>query len=471
MKKIFIAPLSFLLHASLLHAGSIQVAQWIPWNFVKQEFFRQTLDTKVEQSIMALSLGELTPVSRGFSFSLQGNLSALEIDQVGMRAEGHHLQAEIKMDEISIDQFILREFGGNRIRIQLKAKCSGINIVIPEFSAFMNSHFVPEPGSWSPQVNDLQLQIPSQGWSVSPITCTGISGVEDEISAMIKSSLNDPSIIEDFIQQWLSQKVSELWQSSWNSLIMSTGTDLRILEMQKPQSQGITILAELPIASDKNILLSGLERSQFGQDVPQLILSQDGFHALMEDKFLSLSPVRYNLQKVDGFSSLMKSRFKQSLAWPDLRRFPSRTPFYLTSYPNESRLLLKAKSSGIWQAQLNANGVLQTEIQTASIDYLYWGMSVSAEMSASVRDGVIKISTGKSTLGLAWSFAPIYQLIFNPNNRISTDVLKSSINGLFSNQVIEQELPDLKIDGRVWELQNFKGQDEFISMDWVEKTI
>lgn len=447
-------------------AGTIEVAQWIPWEFVSKEMYKQQLTIAIQESELQMNLSELTPKLQGVNIDIQGELENLSFSSSGISAS-QSFHANIQVHQILIDQVIVREINGNQISIHLKATCSPLSINIPTINTFARTIFVKEASYWQPELTEVGLSIPEASWNLSPVTCSGIGGVGEEIAATLNAVLKDPSSFLPIIKSILAVELKKEFQEAWSKLLLATGSEMAITEMEKPGNSGFLVFAELNIKNNKKVSLPAPDMSLLSETTPQLIFSEQGFEALLEDKFMDMAPQKFDLQEVDAFSSLMKSRMKQYFAWPDLRRFPSSTPFLLSTFTHQSQLKLKSKSNGSWQANLNANGVLETIIGQAPIDYIHFGIGVATELSIKVSDGKLKLASGASQLELAWSYGFLYQLIYRPNNRIALDIFKSSLNKFFTNQSVEEALPTLHFGNHEWKLQNWKQQNDLITMDWL----
>jgi hypothetical protein len=448
------------------YSGTIEVAQWIPWNFISKEIISTPIEVRVSEPQFEMQIQELKPVANNLQISIDGGISNLAFNQNGMSAS-ENLKAEIHMDSLKLDQIIRRVFNGNIIEVHMEAVCTPIHIMISDLRAETHSVFVNNQSYWRPELMDVEINIPANAWSVSNFTCSGIGGVGEEIASQIKTALTNPAMFRSIIKDWLAVEIRSAFLTAWNSLLMSTGKDIKVTSMAKPGDQGVVVYGELPTKTSRMVQLPSINPAQLSAANPQLIISDKGFEALLEDKFLAMAPQRFNLQKVDGFAKLMKSRLTQYFVWPDLRRFNSSTPFLMSSNTNESQLSLKQETNNQWTAYLNSNGMIQTAIGGSEIDYINFGMTVTTKMTASVKDSKITIANGASDLQLKWSYGLLYSMLYRPNNRIAIDILKGALNGFFSNQSVVQDLPIIKIDNQEWKLQNWKQTNNLITMDWL----
>lgn len=458
--------LSIALFPFTTSAGTIEVAQWIPWEFAAKEIFNQPLSIAVQESELEMNFSELTPRLMGVNIKVKGELKNLSFSSSGISAD-QTFSAEISVNKIRIDQLITRDFNGNQIQIHLKADCSPLTISVPVINSAVESTFVKEAARWQPELSALSLSIPDNSWNLSSFTCSGIGGVGEEIAATITSALKNPQSFAPMIKEMIGSEMGKVISEGWMTLLQSTGSELTITGMEKPSDKGFLVYASLDIKNNRNVSLPKPDDSKLSATNPQLVFSSAGFEALLEDKFMQMAPQKFNLQTVPAFSSLMKSRTKQYFAWPDLRRFPSDTPFLLSTFTHQSQLRLKPAANGKWHANLNANGVLETLIGGSPIDYIQFGIGVATEMSIKVVDGKLLMASGVSQLELAWSYGFLYQLIYRPNTRIAIDIFKSSLNQFFTNQKVEETLPSLNFQNHDWKLQNWKQQNDIITMDWL----
>ena len=188
----------------------------------------------------------------------------------------------------------------------------------------------------------------------------------------------------------------------------------------------------------------------------------------MEDRLLAMIPKNYNLREIEEFRSLQNSRLLQSFVWPDLRRFPPNTPFYVVSRPQDSALSLQPSPNGQWQASMRVMGSLQTFISHSLINYLDWGLSLQTELSLDVEESVLTIKTSSAETRMAIHISALYFLSYKPNQKLSSSIVQDALKGFFKPTTIQQELPVLRWNERSWRLQNLERHNALITMDWIE---
>ncbi len=469
LKRIFTFVFSSIVFSSTAHSGMIEVAQWVPWSFVQEQVHKEAIDLSSFQTNASYKWDEFEPQASAASLILKGSFQNLAFDEKGLSAESQFLDSSLVLDGVNLDQVIVKDFGGNQISIQIKASCSTLKLSIPRITTKFSFLYTHESAFWKPSLASLKMAMP-EGWMLEPFTCNGIGGLTEEISQSIKTALNQPEIIEAVILPKLKAKLESYWTLKWTEIVASMRGSLYVTSMDMPSSDGFFIRAELPIKASKTINLTSLSFVP-SMNKPQLIIGQQGFEALMEDKLLEMAPQKFDMRKIKGFAKLLKSNFLKFFVWPDLKRFNAETPFYLSLNKEQSKLRLTRSSKGEWNSSMNANGVLEVDMKNSLIDYLTWGMSVQTPMKLTIKDSQLLINSGIAKLNIAWNFGAIYELIFSPKKQISTKLLGSAISQSFSNQNVKAELPYLKLREKRWLLQNWQDHDEFITMDWNEEIL
>lgn len=455
----------FLLNAINCRAGSIQFAQWIPWNFVINNFINQSLTQTFQKDNFVLQAGEFRP-EISLSASMTGTLSELDFKESGIFAK-YEMHTVIQVQRLYIDQIISRELNGNIFQVHIKSQCTPFQIVVKEYTTDAKLVFKSFEDYWVPDLNSINLNIPDNPWEITPFSCSGIGGLGEEIKKQINAVMRNPDSLESVLTSFLAGEISNVFNEAWSSLKSGTGNSFTITSVERPDDKGFMVYAEMLIDKPEYLKISSFPR-ELSNERPQFILSSEGFSALLEERINKLIPQGFNLQNISAFSSLMKSRSKQYFAWPDLRRFQQTTPFYFFTDTQQTRMVLKETAKGNYEAFYNTNGKLLTVIGTSEIDYIVFGVGLKTTLKVELKDGILTLATGNSSnLALAWNYGAIYQIIYRPKNRIAVDILKRSIVEIFNNQKHEEILPSIKIKGHDLKLNNWKQFNGIITMDWL----
>lgn len=442
-------------------SAQIEIAQWLPWKFVEEKFIPKNLNLSFFETNLELNAGELKPFL-DFDATVSGDMSDFGISEEGIVAD-HRLSSIIRIRRLGIDQYIVREVNGNVLRIHVKADCTPFNINMNEVRTSARLLFKEVGNIYVPDLQNFSMRIP--GWNLGNIQCSGIGGLGDEIEQQIRQVLSDPAVFEGLLKEIISEKITEYFYSSWDMVLDSTGNDLSIAGMGKPSSKGLLIYAHLQ--GSREVIIPEPDESILSESTPQLIFSKEGFETLMKDQINAMIPKNYNLQEIEAFRKLISSRFLLYFVWPDLRRFSSNSPFYFSTIPDQSQLTLSQITGSSYQTYFNTNAVITTLMGGSQIDYLQLGLGVETSLEVAVQNGELLLQTGSAKLTMAWSYALLYQMLFRPVNRIATDVMLKSMNSLFSNQKSTFTLPSIRVDDHEYKLQNWKQQNDIITMDWL----
>lgn len=446
-----------------IQAGTVEFAQWIPWDFISKEIRKQNLSFSEAEGSVVLNLGELRPVLKNVSLKGNGSLGDLSFSSRGisLNSEGNF---SLTLGGILIDQVIEREFGGNVIQVVLKAECSGVQIDIPSLTISADFLFRADHG-YLPSLQDLKLLIPQNAWRVSSVQCTGLGGAGAEIESTLQEALKNSGLFSGMIRDWLTPVMDEWINRQWIGVQDKDG-EWDNLTLDPPEEKGFLVRGELPLASAEDVLLPDVLPAGMKGPTPRFFLSRDGFRAIIQDRLRAVLPLQYDLRQNESFRKLMNSRLTQLLVWPDLRRFNSSTPFVLKTDASTLNLGL-SENSGVWKADLSGRGSLMTVIGNSPIDYIIYSMSLALPVKMDLKDGNLVFSTGKADAKLVWSFGYLYQMIYKPDNRIPLTILTGALSTLASNKSQEVNLPRFSLGDHEYQLSHLKTDGQLITMDWL----
>lgn len=457
--------LSLLFFSSLTFAGKVEVAQWIPWSLVKEELLQNPIMISETIPLTELSIGELRPKIHQLEFTINGEFSELTFASEGIDSTNRFM-GRIHVGKIAIDQIITREFNGNMINVRLKAECSPISIEAREIRSRFWTRFIHEDLSYRPHIDGVNIEITQNSWSMSEFECQGVSGVAQEIKTQIEGALKNPATLMPLIRQRLADEVRTLYEAYWQKLINAARPELIVVSIDRPRDSGFILRGYLPLRSQREVLLPLIPEDIFEPQTPQILFSRQGLEALVEDQLLKSIPEKFNLQTFGEFRKLMKSRLAQYFAWPDLRRFPSKNPFFISLNDQEAKLRV-FKQEDSWKLTFHANGLIETPIGHSPIDYIQFGIGVGSFMQVSVKDSLLEVKTSAAEVSFSWSYGLLYQLLYRPDTRIASDIIKSALGSFFSEKSYIQVLPNLNFSDRNWKLQNLKDQNGLVTMDWL----
>ncbi len=445
------------------HAGSVEFAQWIPWDFLTAEIKKKELFVQESSASVRLNLGEIKPELKNVELEVAGQL-----ENLGYSGRSLNMSAEagltLNLGEIIVDQLIVREFGGNVVQVQIKANCGRASVNLP--TIILESLFsLKAENKYLPSLQDLNIMIPDGSWVVSPIRCSGLSGIGAEIETQLNQAMKNPAVFSSLIKDWVSPLLDEWIRGQWLSVRSSDG-QWSGLTLDPPGEKGFIVRGMLPLSGTEDVFLPDNFGDTVNSSTPRFYLSREGFQALIQDRLRTLLPRMYDLRDNDSFRKLLKSRIMQYLVWPDLRRFNSSTPFVLKTDP-DSLVLSLIRNQDSWKADLSGRGSLMTVIGGSPIDYIVYSMSLALPVKMELKSGDLYFSTGKATAKLAWSFGYFYQLIYKPDNRIPLSLLTGALGSIASDRKEKVSLPQFSTGNRDYMLSNLRSEDQLVTMDWL----
>ncbi|MCE3012202.1 MAG: hypothetical protein LW878_03975 [Proteobacteria bacterium] len=457
-----------LLMSSPSVAGSLKAAQWLPWSFISQTWSNQNFNFEHFENQIDLNWQDLKPQLKNVQLQLNGQLGDSQFNRIGLQTQSLDMNASMSIGELTVDQIVKIELNGNNISVRVEARCSGMRITIPRFKTQASGIFIKEKNYWRPELDALDLFIPQAGWEISNLSCTGLGGVGELITKRITQALQDPQTITPFLREWLAPQIQMIWNALWQKLLDSSSNQVTILSMENPSDKGVLLLAELPLQTNRVVQLPLIREGELSHHLPQLVFSQASLEAIMEDRLLAMIPKNYDLREFEEFRTLQNSRLLQSFVWPDLRRFSKNTPFYVVPKPSDSALSLQPSQNSQWQASMRVQGAVQTFIGFSPINYLDWGLSLQTKLSLQVDQSILTIKTAQPTTRMAIHFSGLYFLVYKPNQKLSSSIVQDAVQGFFKPTTVQEELPVLRWNERIWKLQNLERRADLITMDWIE---
>jgi hypothetical protein len=465
LKSVFFS-LFLISFASNVSAGQVEVGQWIPWSFLSSEIKKLPLNFQSEPANWTLNWQGWNPQALGSQIQVQGGFSDLQITGEGIQAQAQNLSATLKINQLAIDQTIVREVAGNQIQIRVQIQCQPIEIQMSSVSVVAAAAFQKQTDHWAPRLSSLNIDLPQGSWKVGPVNCQGPFGTDQALLLLIQQSLNNPKAFQEIIRAWLTPKIDELWKSSWDLLLAQTWQTLKVKSMGEPGRNGFFLIGQIETVNSQNVVLPALTDTQSESTTPQLVMSTEGFSALAQENLKKFAIQNYDLQQIEAFGSLMHSRFLQFFVWPDLLHYSRNTPFYLSSNPEKTKMTLTPSTAGQWQLQMQTQGVIRAERKGAMRDYLNWGIGMSARLETQVVNSRLLLKTTNSQTQLSSSFDPSYVQTFQPNTRLSASVLDKAGKSLFENRSFETQLPVLNWKGQEWKLNGWKQNGALIWLEW-----
>lgn len=447
----------------IAQAGTVQFAQFFPWDVVESQWQAQSLNQTFSQDRLDLTFKEWRPYALGISAQMQGQLQRPSFHADGFVATASGLSLQVRIAQVGIEQTIIKVIAGNTVRIRVQATCQNLHLLIPAIDARVSATFVDDELGPHPLLNNVQLSFP-QNWQLDAFECSGIGGVGDDLKSSLEAALKAPDSWTPLLTQWLSGQLSPLWSAQWEKLTHALSGQVSDLKLAAPSDEGLTVWGKLATGGKADVPLSTLPH--LSRNTPQLVLPLAGLEAIAADKLADAIPSPYNLQNISSFRSLMSSRLAQQIAWPDLLRFPTSAPFNVLVDHADTVVKLSGLNSSAPKAQIQARGHIQTEVRGAPIYYFDWSTFIDTGLKIGLTQGQLSLSTSSPQTQLNLNFSPGYFLIFRPNQTIPTSTLGSAFKSMVKAQSALVPLPTLTLQEHVWMIQSWHTDGDDMVMEW-----
>ena len=286
--KSVLVVLSLITFAVKSEAFNVEVAQWMPWKFVEQEVTSIPLSFKLQPRDLTLQWQDWHPLLKGAALQVDGAWTQLQVQSIGINAKAESVAANLRVQQMVVDQTITKEVGGNRIEIKVQAVCDAFEIKVPIADLVAQAMYQRQNEMWSPKISQLKLVI-HEGWSVSPLSCQGPQGFEQAVSQLLQESLKNSDAVASLLQNFLTATMDEKWNQIWNQMTTVGYQNLKVKSMDDPTEFGFFIRGTIQSGADvAQINLPQNLEAPTKSILPQLVLTSEGFTALAKEKATQL---------------------------------------------------------------------------------------------------------------------------------------------------------------------------------------
>ena len=366
------------------------------------------------------------------------------------------LAINIHVQQASIDQVIDRVIDGVTFHLHIKASCGPIDLSQSTAQAQAHLSYQFGPQNISTHLDQFNLQWAPNSWSITPFTCVGPAGIDQQIQQQLSAQLQSA----DGIQGWVQQLVSNYIQNEVNADIdllrapktlplPSGALPVQLLFSNfETNDQGVMTHAHLVWDTKKaNPKFRPLALNVIPQTVSMqnasLFLPQEGISDLLNAQ-LQARPLwnKVSLNDQEGFAKVLDSRFIQFFVWPDLFNFSKSTPFYL-SVQKPAALNLHWQKDGSAQTSFKTKAWVQAQRDGTWWNYVQLSGSASGKLSPKIQRGQFKLNVQMSTSDFGAVFGENYMGRYNPNTWIATSVIQDFINSMAQNYQYSFQIPSL----------------------------
>ncbi len=241
--------LCLMIFAAKSEAYNVEVAQWLPWKFVEQELKNVPLSFNLQPRDLTLHWQDWHPLLKGAKLEVHGAWAQLQVQSTGINASAQSVSAYLKVQQLIVDQTIVKEIGGNRIEIKINAICDPFEIKIPVADLSLQALYQRQKEIILPNISDLKIMI-HDGWSISPLICSGPQGFDQAVSQLLQDSLKNPDSISSLLQSYLSTTLEEKWLAIWNQMTTVGYQNMTVTSMDDPAELGLFIRVHIQDGAD-----------------------------------------------------------------------------------------------------------------------------------------------------------------------------------------------------------------------------
>lgn len=362
------------------------------------------------------------------------------------------------IEAFQIHQQVVKNIAGIPVNIHVDLDCQPFTISNDNLALDSNWLFNSTNGHLNTEIKELTIESKSP-WNLSNIQCSGTSGAADLITQKIKDKLSSidlyKNLIADELQKTLNsflndsltelrkpqniQAVSENELQLVNEISLSDTGFLFIYSNQKNFAQTPNVTTKI---KDEDLLFLQAKNYQN----PVIIMEKTDLTNLIKAQ-LTGKTIQKDLKSFAGFASLMKSRFKQFFAWPDLMNYSKNA-----SFPTFSKLSkLNQLNIDSWQGR-SGSGHILADIDTKVLSersgktsvYLRSNSSYQGQFLYQIQKGKIQIQSKLVSFKNNLTMDLQYIKSFNAKSKLPVQIINSSMQDTLNQLMTSYELPKLK---------------------------
>lgn len=422
-------------------------AEFIDSQYVMQtssQYFRQQALSVVNEffkkpsiTIKSLSFGtepklELNQMTVSLTNPVY-ELGQSELDQKpgALSFKVSHLQAQIQIGEIKVDQIIEQRMGSVRARLRIFALCRGAVAQVDGNLSYLKSDVIPvlTGSELKAQLFNTQVFFENPQVQITNLQCEGAQGFDSylktELQTLLQNSSHLSMALQNEYMNQLNQELSKL-KVTWNQpqLLLKDSRfqawvfpqAIEFLENGEWLSRGIIrfnfIRQNYQItASEKELVNPVLRFTKIPKllsDQTELVLPEN---TVLEVVRAYLNPQYwtsiYHSSESSEFKKLMKSRFKQFFVWTDLMNFSKSTDFLFQNQLQSTPQISWAESS-VLSVKAQVLSHMLAPIKGTYKPFMNFNIPVNTLLKVEIINNELKFSPSNLSLSLNYQWAPGY---------------------------------------------------------------
>lgn len=417
------------------------------WQFPDQEVVAQAVPVKFKNISMKIKTFLEKP--------------QLEVSETLLQLTSKKLEAEIHMDEVSVDSVVEREVSGVIGRFRIQAHCKDVVLTLNPGQGSFAMTLAPSlsPSTAGTQLQSVNVSWLPGSWTAQGMQCEGAEGFEAIIRDEIHKIANDSArfvepqkdLIKKYVQDYLAGYSFDFSQA--RQLIVAR-PDIRISmkvdEYKDLGATGALIRGHLQIeflktegTDVKNLILSA-DETLTNASVAQLRLPKDFVKEVVGKAYSANSWLhKTSSDKLPGFSSVMSSRFAQWFVWPEMMKFNQYTKFLFDVYSAKD---VAIQGEGMtYQVKGDFVSRMQAPRGGNYVPFMNFAIPFSSKVQLTVENGKAQAKFVNPIMGLTANWERSYLNKFGASTKFKASTIRDKIVGGLWGKTISVNIPNIPL--------------------------
>jgi hypothetical protein len=410
------------------------------WNSLQERQFATTLPLP-DQS---LHVTDADVQLAGLQLDIQTSLKKPAVPLPGPTVvlESTNLAAHLKIQSVSVDQFIVREIGGVIVRVHLQAACQNLDLTMAPGEGTFKMQLSPTVNGSriAAHLEDMDVAWTPHAWSLGPMTCTGAQGFEDIVTTQILNLVSNSAVLTErkaelmtYVQSYLETQSVDI---SKPRILTSHRPDIQYsLRVSNLQSQGQTLIARGVLSARfKNApneapiyLPLGATSKRTDDGAAKIRVPEKFLRLLLTRAFTAGSwHAQVGSANIPGFEQFRSNRILACFLWPALESFPWNTPFIFD--------VTSSKPLGIQGFDLNYTIASELAVRMSAVGanksltpFMQFRIPLESRVQVSVANGVLAGKFTGVSLDIWPSFVPSFVQAHHPSETFAADLLENRL--------------------------------------------
>lgn len=400
---------------------------------------------------------------KGISVQVKSHLEkpALADGQTSVDLKSRNLQAELLIQEVSVDHMIERNVGGIIGRFRVQAHCKDIHMTLKPGQGALTLRLKPQVNSSQAgaTVEDVDLFWNAGGWVMGQVNCEGVQGFDSLLLGEVHKILADSqafvspqkALLKKYVSDYLAGVSFDFSQS--RKLVVAR-PDIAVMMVvreyldQGPAGALVRGVFEISFDRVEDEHRQVLKLSENSADVSSgqatLRLPADFIKAVLSEAYRANTWIhRISSKKLPGFSSVMGSRFIQFFIWPELMKFSKSSTFMFDVYSNKDVGVSGRGAEYLVSSQMYAR--MEAPKADGWIPFMNFSLPFKSKVQIQVVKGVASARLVSPTLGMTAAYDPDYIKKYSPSRRFALSTIRERIADSLYGSKMDMKIPAIPV--------------------------